>query len=61
MLSPVRSTQFKRDVKRAEKRGKDLGKLKRLLALLIERQPLPSAYRDHPLKGKLERIQGCSH
>lgn len=51
MLSPVRSTQFKRDVKRVEKRGKDLNKLRRLLALLIERQPLPAACRDHPLKG----------
>lgn len=51
MLTPVRSTQFKRDVKRAEKRGRDLGKLRKLLVLLIERQPLPAAYRDHPLKG----------
>ena len=51
MLTPVRSGQFKRDVKRAEKRGKDLGKLRRLLTLLIGRQTLPSTYRDHPLKG----------
>lgn len=51
MLTPVRSTQFKRDVKRAEKRGKDLSKLRKLLLLLIERQPLPAVYRDHPLKG----------
>ena len=51
MLTPVRSTQFKRDVKRLEKRGKDLSNLRTLLWLLIERQPLPAYYSDHPLKG----------
>ncbi len=51
MLTPVRSTQFKRDVKRAKKRGKDLSKLRTLLSLLIERKPLPASYFDHPLKG----------
>lgn len=35
MLIPVRSSQFKRDVRRAGKRGKDLGKLRALLASLI--------------------------
>ncbi|MCT8997676.1 type II toxin-antitoxin system YafQ family toxin [Chelativorans intermedius] len=52
MLVAVRSTQFKRDVKLAEKRGKDLGKLRILLRLLIEQKPLPAAYRDHPLRGR---------
>ena len=51
MLIPVRSTQFKRDVKRAKKRGKDLSKLRTLLSLLIERKPLPAPSFDHPLKG----------
>lgn len=51
MLAPVRSAQFRRDVKRVEKRGKDLGKLKELLILLIQQSELPSKYRDHPLKG----------
>ena len=51
MLTPVRSTRFKRDVKRAEKRGKDLAKLRALLTLLIEEEPLPTLHRDHALKG----------
>ncbi len=51
MLTPVRSAQFRRDVKRVEKRGKDLGKLKKLLILLMQQSELPSKYRDHPLKG----------
>lgn len=34
-----------------EKRGKDLGKLRELLALLIAGNELPARYKDHPLKG----------
>ena len=51
MLSPVRSTQFKRDVRRAQKRGKDLIKLRVLLASLIQQEPLSARYLDHPLRG----------
>ena len=51
MRNPVRSGQFKRDVKTAEKRGKDLHKLRELLMFLIEGKPLPPEYLDHPLKG----------
>lgn len=51
MRTPVRSGQFKRDVKKAEKRGKDLRKLRALLTLLIEGDPLPREYADHPLQG----------
>ncbi|MBW8065901.1 type II toxin-antitoxin system YafQ family toxin [Ferrovum sp.] len=45
------SGQFKRDVKLAQKRGKDMSKLKTLLTLLVEGTPLPAVYRDHPLFG----------
>lgn len=51
MRQPAYSGQFKRDVKQAQKRGKDMGKLKTLLTLLIEGLPLPAVYLDHPLKG----------
>ena len=51
MLTPVRSTQFKRDVRRAERRGKDLAKLRVLLASLIRQEPLPERNLDHPLRG----------
>ena len=56
MRQPDYSGQFKRDVKRAQKRGKDLSKLKTLLGLLIEGEPLPATYLDHPLKGEW---RGC--
>lgn len=35
-----------------EKRGKDMGKLRLVLTLLIEDKPLPVRLRDHPLKGE---------
>jgi mRNA interferase YafQ len=47
----VRGSQFKRDVKLAVKRGKDMAKLRELLLLLIEGNPLPPRYKDHPLSG----------
>jgi mRNA interferase YafQ len=46
------TTRFERDVRLAERRGKDLRKLKRLLALLTEAVSLPASYADHPLKGR---------
>lgn len=51
MRQPEYSGQFKKDVKLAQKRGKDMEKLKRLLSLLIDGQALPASYLDHPLKG----------
>jgi mRNA interferase YafQ len=51
MRQPAYSGQFKRDVKQSQKRGKDMGKLKVLLSLLMEGTSLPASYLDHPLKG----------
>ncbi|MBS0211818.1 MAG: type II toxin-antitoxin system YafQ family toxin [Proteobacteria bacterium] len=51
MRIPVYSGQFKRDVRAVGKRGKDMDKLRALMALLIEAKPLPASCLDHPLKG----------
>ena len=51
MRTAVRSGQFRRDVKRAQKRGKDMSKLRELILLLLAEAPLPERYRDHPLRG----------
>lgn len=51
MLTPVRSSRFKKDVKIVKKRGKDLDKLKSMLSNLIRQDRLPAANRDHPLRG----------
>ncbi len=50
MLNPVRSTQFKRDVKRARKQGKDLTRLRAVLTALIRQESLAVQQRDHPLR-----------
>jgi mRNA interferase YafQ len=50
MRTPTYSSQFRRDVKRLQKRGKDLEKLKKLIELLLAEIPLPPTYKDHPLK-----------
>ena len=51
MLAVVRSSRFKRDVKRMRKRGKEMDKLKAVLFLLINETPLPASLRDHALQG----------
>jgi mRNA interferase YafQ len=48
----IRSVQFKRDVRLAEKRGKDMAKLRELILLMAEKTPLPPRYKDHPLSGE---------
>lgn len=50
-LRPLRTKQFEHDIKRCQKRGKNMEKLKTLIVLLLEEQPLPIHYRDHPLGG----------
>lgn len=51
MLALTLSTRFRKDVKRAEKRGKDMAKLRTVLTLLANETPLPPEYRDHALRG----------
>jgi mRNA interferase YafQ len=38
-------------MKRMQKRGKDMDKLKHLIGLLAKEQSLPESYQAHPLKG----------
>lgn len=52
MLRPEYSGQFKRDIERMRKRGKDLGKFKALARLLVAAATLPAGFQDHPLKGE---------
>jgi len=54
-----RTSQFKKDVKRAEKRGKDMAKLKVMLERLIEGEPLPPEFKDHPLRGNCAGSRDC--
>ena len=51
MRSPISGTQFQRDVKLAQKRGKDQAKLREIISLLLEGSQLPRRCKDHPLGG----------
>jgi len=57
--NPIRGTKFQRDVKLAQRRGKDMSKLRALILLLIEGNPLPPSYKDHPLNGDWEHFRDC--
>ena len=56
-----RTSQFKKDVKLAEKRWKDLSKLRAVLDVLIEGDPLPPQYKDHPLRGNFAGKPGLPY
>lgn len=45
------SSQFKKDVKQAQKRHKDMNKLTAVMQLIVNNQPLPIVLSDHALKG----------
>ena len=54
-----RTSQFKKDVKRMLKRGKDLDKLVVVVQVLSAERKLPTRYRNHPLKGQYRNKQDC--
>lgn len=59
MRNVISGAQFRRDVKLAEKRGKDLAKLREAILLLTEGRALPSRYKEHPLGGNWEHHRDC--
>ena len=57
MLSVRYTTQFRKDLKRARRRRKDLEKLKTVIELLDAGDTLPDRYRDHELTGRLKGVR----
>lgn len=53
------STQFKRDLKLIRKQGKDENKLKKVIELLANDEPLPQKYKDHNLTGNYADCREC--
>ncbi|MGO8789838.1 MAG: type II toxin-antitoxin system YafQ family toxin [Terriglobia bacterium] len=52
-------SQFRRDVKLAQRRGKEMAKLRELIVLLANGEPLPPRYKDHPLAGEWKHHRDC--
>ena len=59
MLEVRYLNKFKRDVKHLQKQGKDLQKLREVIELLANEQPLPEKYRDHKMTGNWNDFRDC--
>lgn len=59
MRTVSRTSKFKKDVKRLMRQGKTPLKLKTVIQLLANAEPLSSRYQDHPLKGPLKDCREC--
>ncbi len=51
--------RFEKDVKRMQRRGKDMGKLRRVMESLIDKEPLEPRHRDHLLVGNYADRREC--
>jgi mRNA interferase YafQ len=54
-----RSTQFKKDYKRAKKSGKNLAELQKVIYQLATGKPLDPSYNDHALLGNYRGCREC--
>ena len=54
-----RSTEFKRDYKRAKRQRKDITLLLEIIELLANDIPLPEKHRDHALVGNWRGYREC--
>ena len=53
------SNRFKKAYKKAIKRGKDISKLEKVVALLADGETLPVQYKNHSLSGNYEGFKEC--
>jgi mRNA interferase YafQ len=59
MKPAIQTSQFKKDIKRLKKRGKNLGKLGDVIRSLAADEPLEEKYRDHALIGRWSGSRDC--
>lgn len=59
MLTIKRTTQFKKDVKLAKRRGKQFSNFKLVIEKLALEQPLAAKYHDHALVGSYKGTREC--
>ncbi len=59
MLKMVTHNKFKRDWKRAIKRGKDINVLYQIMIKLARQEKLEQKYKGHKLKGKYNNRREC--
>jgi mRNA interferase YafQ len=59
MRTIYRTSQFKKDVKRMEKRGKKFEEFKEVIRELAAEETLEAKYRDHVLVGQYKGTREC--
>ena len=59
MLRAIATSQFRKDYKRAIKRGKDIAKLDEIIRKLARGEPLDIRHRDHALVGNWASFREC--
>ena len=59
MYEILRTNQFKRDVRLAQKRGQDTRDLQAVIGTLAQGKTLPAKHRDHQLKGMFKDCREC--
>lgn len=58
-LSVTSTARFRKELRLAGRRGKDLDTLETVVALLSAGEPLPGRFRDHPLRGDMAGYREC--
>ena len=59
MLTVKPTSRFKKELRKAVKRGLDDKKLREIVTLLANRQALPPENKDHELKGNFSGYREC--
>ena len=59
MLHPIYTKAFRKQFKLMEKRGMKMAKLREVMDMIINEQPLPPKYCNHPLQGEWEGAFDC--
>lgn len=59
MKAIFQTSQFKKDFKRINKRGRDLRKFKEVVSIIAEGESLEVRHRDHPLSGNWSGSRDC--
>ena len=59
MYDQIWTSRFRRDIRRAERQNKPIGKFKDIVRLLCAGKPLPKRNRDHNLTGSYDGHREC--
>lgn len=55
----TQTAQFKKDLKKQVRRGKDPERVLAVVRILKDGKELPERYKDHPLKGRWSNRRDC--